>query len=152
MNNEKHKFSEEKLEEIQRIFNEFDKNKDGTICISELGEALTLLGCRLIDSDLKEMIKEFDRDISGTLNFDEFLQVVSVKINESTSDEHLAEALKVVDMNGDGIISCNELIALLTTVGDRLSLEEVEEILKEIDPKGEGIIKYSDLLRNNSIK
>lgn len=152
MDNEKIKLTEEKLEEAERIFNQFDKNKDGTISVSELEEALKLLGCRVKDSEVLEMVKEFDKDASGNLEFKEFCQIVSAQINESSSDEFLAEALRTIDTNGDGIIPCTDLISLLTSVGPRLSMEEVEEILKEIDPKNEGFIRYNDLLKNKSGK
>jgi len=152
MEYEKIKLSEDKLEEIQRIFNDFDKNKDGTICVSELEEALKNLGCRTKESDLKELLKEFDKDDSGILEFNEFCQIVSAQMTDSSSDEFLAEALRAIDTNGDGIIPCSDLISLLTVVGPRLSMEEVEEIIKEIDPKNEGFIRYKDLLKNKSVK
>lgn len=152
MDYEKIKLSEEKLEEVERIFYEFDKNKDGTICVSELGEAMKLLGCRIKENEINELIKEFDKDASGVLEFQEFCQIVSAQVNDSSSDEFLAEALRAIDTNGDGIIPCSDLISLLTVVGPRLTIEEVEEILKEIDPNNEGFIKYEDLLKNKSGK
>lgn len=152
MDNDKIKLTEEKLEEVERIFNEFDKNKDGTICITELEEALRLLGCRIKENEVYEIVKEFDRDGSGVLEFMEFCEIVSAQMNDSSSDEFLAEALRTIDTNEDGIIPCSDLVSLLTAVGARLSMEEVEEILKEIDPKNEGFIRYSDLLKNKAGK
>jgi Ca2+-binding EF-hand superfamily protein len=152
MEYEKIKLSEDKLEEVQRIFNDFDKNKDGTISVSELEEALKKLGCRTKENELNELLKEFDKDDSGFLDYKEFCQIVSAQTTDSSSDEFLAEALRAIDTNGDGIIPCSDLISLLTAVGPRLSMEEVEEIIKEIDPKNEGFIRYEDLLKNKSVK
>jgi len=152
MKNEKSKLSDEKYEEVEHIFNEFDKNKNGTICVSELAEALRILGFRARENEISDFIKEFDKDESGHLNFEEFLHIVNNQLNENASEEFLAEAFKVIDMNGDGIIPCNDLVNLLTFVGPKLTMEEVNEILKEIDPKGEGFIRWSDLLKNKPIK
>lgn len=147
MNSEDNKLTDEKIDECKKIFGEFDRNNDGTISILELGEALRLIGCKPKDSELNQIIKEFDEDNSGFIEFQEFLHIVSINISESNTEEELLEALKILDRDQDGMIACSDLMLLMTTVGERLSEEEAEEIIKEIDPKGEGFIKYADLMR-----
>ena len=152
MNIERNKITDEKLKEFKKIFDSFDINADFTISTSELGEALKLLGSKPTETELKAIIDEFDQDQSGHINFSEFTNIVTSQLNSSNSDEDLKEALKIIDRDQDGYISCADLILLMTSIGDKITLEEAKEIINEIDPKGDGFIKCTDLLRNKSDK
>lgn len=148
--NQKQTLSEEKIEECRRIFMKFDLNSDGTISNPELGEALKLLNLNPNEEELKQILKDFDKDKSGVLEFPEFLQIVAFNINESNTEEELLEGLKLIDRDQDGIISCEDLKLFFTCVGERLSEEEADCLLKELDPKGEGFVRYADLIGNRA--
>lgn len=150
MTTEDIKLTEEKIDECRKIFEEFDKDRDGTISVLELAEALKIIGCKANEIELNQILKEFDKDGSGHLEFPEFLQIVTININESNTEEELFEAFKIIDRDQDGLIACSDLIMLMTSVGDKLSMAEAEAIMKEFDPKGEGVIRYVDLMRNKS--
>ena len=50
---EKGKNSIEELRQLRQAFELFDKNKDGTICLSELGEIMQSLGRDPTEDELK---------------------------------------------------------------------------------------------------
>lgn len=150
MNVNQHKLSEEKLEECRVVFSKFDKNRDSTISIVELGEALKLININADQEELNQILKDFDKDRSGCLEFTEFLQIVAFNINETNTEEELLEGLKIIDRDQDGIISIEDLKLFLTCVGERFSDEEANALLKELDPKGDGFIKYEDLFKNKT--
>lgn len=71
-------FGEEEpcLEEIWEVFQVFDENKDGFIDAMELGRVLCSLGFLKEGSNVercKKMIKGFDRNDDGLLDFNDFL-------------------------------------------------------------------------------
>ena len=55
------------------------------------------------------MINEVDGDGNGTIDFNEFLTLMSRKIKDMDNNETYIEAFKVFDRDGNGIISSAEL-------------------------------------------
>lgn len=143
-----HRFDKKTLEELLKIFKQFDLDKDGTISPAELSEALMIFGCKPKKEELDNIINELDKDKSGELNFEEFIKVFTLQNEKTKTNQELIEAFKLIDSENDGYVTSTQLKLLLTKVGEKLSQEEVEEILNEIDPNGEGYIKYMDLLIN----
>jgi len=139
--------SREQILECYTIFENFDTDKDGTISKTELAQALKIMGCNPNDEEMKTIIKEFDKDRSGYLEFQEFLQICSRYLNETSTEKDLSEGLKLIDSDNDGLISCEDLRYFMANLGERLSEREVDQIIKELDIEGQGFIKISDALR-----
>jgi len=135
------KITEEKLEECKKVFDEIDIDGTGDIDIEELGIALNSIGCVLSEHDLNKLMKEFDTNNSGRLDFDEFLCIVGMNLQDSHNEEDILESFSVLDRNKNGTVSCKDLILLMTSMGERLSKEEAEEIIREIDPDNNGFIR-----------
>lgn len=87
------------------------------------------------------MVNEVDQDGNGTIEFNEFLQMMS-KMKDADGEEELREAFRVFDKNNDGLISSNELRHVMTSLGERLSEEEVDDMIKEADLDGDGQVNY----------
>ena len=81
----------------------------GTITTKELGTVMRSLGQNPTEAELHDMINEVDADGNGTIDFAEFLSLMSRKMKDADSEEELMEAFKVFDRNGDGSISAAEV-------------------------------------------
>lgn len=79
---------------------------------------------------------------SGTIDFDEFLQMMARKMRDTDTTEELKEAFKVFDKDGNGFISASELRHVMKSLGERLTDEEVDEMIKEADLDGDGQVNY----------
>jgi Ca2+-binding EF-hand superfamily protein len=62
------------VERIKQIFNQFDKNKNGTIEKKELRTLCIALNDPLSLAELHDLMSAFDKDNSSTISWEEFIQ------------------------------------------------------------------------------
>ncbi|XP_076970941.1 uncharacterized protein LOC143645506 [Tamandua tetradactyla] len=66
------------VRELRIAFREFDRDRDGRITVAELQQAVpALLGEPLEGPELEEMLREVDLNGDGTVDFDEFVMMLS---------------------------------------------------------------------------
>nr|XP_048314447.1 calcium-binding protein 4 [Myodes glareolus] len=66
------------VRELRIAFREFDKDRDGLITVAELRQAApALLGEPLEGTELDEMLRDMDLNGDGTIDFDEFVMMLS---------------------------------------------------------------------------
>ena len=87
-----------------------------------------------------------DKDNSGGVCFDEFCDMMIQKEQNSDPEREILEAFKVFDVDGSGTISCEELVRILTNLGEKVTKEQVEAMIKEVDVDGDGNLDYSELV------
>ena len=73
------------LQMIKEVFDLLDEDRDGTISVSELRQALQVLDSHLPKSDLKELAESIDKDGNGYIDFDEFKNMMGCDGNDSTA-------------------------------------------------------------------
>merc|ERR1712151_376802 len=139
--------TEEQIQEFKEAFALFDKDGDGTITTKELGTVMRSLGQNPTEAELHDMINEVDNDGSGTIDFAEFLSLMSKKMKDADSEEELMEAFKVFDKDGNGFISSVELRHVMTNLGEKLTDDEVDEMIREADVDGDGQVNYDEFVK-----
>ena len=98
--------TDDQIVEFKEAFSLFDKDGDGSITTNELGTVLGLLGQNPTEVELEDLINEVDANGNGTIDFPEFLTMMTGKMN---SEEENREAFRVFDKDGNGFISAAEL-------------------------------------------
>ncbi|XP_069114920.1 calmodulin-like [Argopecten irradians] len=63
--------------ELRTAFKVFDKDESGKISFEELKSALTSIGEKLTDDEVKEMLREADSNGDGEIDFQEFVTMMS---------------------------------------------------------------------------
>ena len=115
-----------------------------------------------------KIIKEFDADESGKVEFKEFVRVMAKKAENAKimeKEEEFRKAfeviatvtelnlsqsfvLKMFDRDGSGKISSAELRHVLTKTGRmKLTEEEVTEMIAEVDEDQDGKINFNELVK-----
>uniref|UniRef100_A0A0A9Z696 Calmodulin n=1 Tax=Lygus hesperus TaxID=30085 RepID=A0A0A9Z696_LYGHE len=138
--------SEDQVAEFKEAFMLFDKDEDGAITIAELGVVMRSLGQRPTETELRDMVNGVDQDGNGSIEFNEFLQMMSKKMKGAEGEDELREAFRVFDKNNDGLISNSELRHVMTNLGEKLSDEEVDDMIKEADIDGDGMVNYEEFV------
>nr|KAG5696611.1 hypothetical protein BaRGS_034072 [Batillaria attramentaria] len=121
----------------------FDKNGDGMITTEELGQVMMSLGQRPTLDELKSFIRAVDTDRSGTIDFDEFVDIFARKVTMDPEAE-LKEVFRAFDSDHDGFISPSELFNVLVKLGEKITRKEAEEMVKEADLNGDGKVDYAE--------
>jgi len=139
--------SEEKIAEFRAAFELFDKDKDGTITTNELGTIMRNMGHNPTEDELNNMVGEIDLDGNGTLDFNEFLGLMVIKMRDSKEGDELMEAFKVFDRDGNGYITSLELRLIMHNLGEEIAEDEVDLMIREADIDNDGQIDYEEFVK-----
>ncbi|EPS64880.1 hypothetical protein M569_09899 [Genlisea aurea] len=71
--------------ELREAFSVFDRDQDGYISTFELMNVMMNLGERLTEEEAEEMIREADVDGNGSLDYDEFVRIMSLSYSSLES-------------------------------------------------------------------
>merc|ERR1712054_711762 len=93
------------------------------------------------------MIAEVDEDGGGEIEFDEFLQLMAKKMRQQDAEEEIIESFKVLDKDGQGYLTREQLYHFMTTIGDKLTHDEANEMLNEADKNGDGQIDFEEFAK-----
>jgi Ca2+-binding EF-hand superfamily protein len=84
------------------------------------------LGFEPKKEDIKKMIADIDKDGSGTIDFEEFLAMMTAKMGERDSKEEILKAFKLFDDDETGKISFKNLKRVAKELGENITDEELQ--------------------------
>merc|ERR1712199_138925 len=119
--------TEEQLDEIREAFNLFDGDQSGAIDVRELKAAMRALGFEVKNEELKKMVSDVDNDGNGTIEFAEFLQMMTGKMGEKDSREDIEKVFKLF--------------------GENIDDEELQDMINQADRDGDGEINLDEFYR-----
>ena len=140
------KMSKEELAEFREIFDLVDKDKGGSISRDELGELMDTLGIRASKEEIDLMINEIDEDNNGEIDFEEFVAVMSRKVNANYTSAEVKSAFKAFEMDGSsGYVTIDSLRKALMSYGtEKLSLQQANDLLSQLEQDSKGRVNYID--------
>eukprot|EP00401_Gymnodinium_catenatum_P068795 CAMPEP_0117583158 /NCGR_PEP_ID=MMETSP0784-20121206/66850_1 /TAXON_ID=39447 /ORGANISM="" /LENGTH=169 /DNA_ID=CAMNT_0005383795 /DNA_START=30 /DNA_END=536 /DNA_ORIENTATION=+ len=139
---------EEAMEEIKEAFNLFDTEGKGNIDVRELKAAFRALGFQVKKAEIRQMFIDMDKDLSSaTITFDEFVEMVTPRMQNRDSREEIMKVFALFDDDNTGAISFKNLKRVATELGENLTDEELQEMIDEADRDGDGVINEEEFYR-----
>lgn len=96
------------IHSLGRIFRIMDDDRNRRISMEELSYGLQDFGLRLAVKDLQLLLAAIDKDNTGSLSFDEFLNSIRGVVN-ARRQKLINMAFDVLDSTGDGIVTVDDL-------------------------------------------
>ncbi|XP_061887885.1 centrin-3 isoform X2 [Entelurus aequoreus] len=138
--------SEEQKLEIREAFELFDTDKDNAIDYHELKVAMRALGFEVKKLDVMQILKDYDREENGKINFEDFNEVVMELILERDPKEEIMKAFRLFDDDESGAISLRNLRRVARELGENTSEEELRSMIDVFDTDGDGEINKEEFM------
>merc|ERR1711943_183335 len=108
------------MDEIREAFSLFDSDASGMIDIRELKAAMRALGFEVKNEELKKMVTDVDNDGSGTIEFNEFLGMMTAKMGEKDTREDIEKVFKLFDDDSSSKITFKNLARVAEELGETI--------------------------------
>ena len=86
------------------------------------------------------------RPLSGTIDFEEFVEMMTGKMGDRDSPEEIRRVFKLFDDDETGKISFRNLKRVARELGENLSDDELQAMIDEFDKDGDGEINEQEFL------
>ncbi|EGR28658.1 hypothetical protein IMG5_170800 [Ichthyophthirius multifiliis] len=139
--------TEEQKQEIKEAFDLFDTDGTGYIDAKELKVAMRALGFEPKKEEIKKMINEVDREGRGVIEFQDFLDLMTIKMADRDPREEILKAFRLFDDDQTGRISLKNLKRVARELGEAMTEEELQEMIDEADRDGDGEISEEEFIR-----
>jgi Ca2+-binding EF-hand superfamily protein len=93
---------------MTRIFKAMDNNKNGLLDVDDFRWGLMDYGISLSKEEAVQVLKHFDRDGNGQVDFNEFIRTIRGDLKASRK-AIIREAYEKLDVNGDGTVKLDDI-------------------------------------------
>lgn len=137
---------EEQKQEIREAFELFDTDKDKAIDYHELKVAMRALGFEVKKADVLKVMKEYDKEATGKITFDDFYEVMTDWMLARDPQEEIFKAFRLFDDDDSGKISLRNLRRVARELGETMTDEELRAMIDEFDKDGDGEINEEEFI------
>ncbi|KAJ6668782.1 hypothetical protein lerEdw1_012266 [Lerista edwardsae] len=109
--------------------------------------AMRALGFEPKKEEIRKMIADIGKEGSSSIDFEDFLSMMTQKMSEKDSKEEILKAFRLFDDDATGKISFKNLKRVAKELGENLTDEELQEMIDEADRDGDGEINEQEFLR-----
>ena len=138
----------DQLSELQTMFYWLDKEKSNFVTVGDLESFLVSWRKIVSVDDVKKLIKAYDVDKSGRVEFQLFVDVV-VQYDKIFKDElckELSSTFKMIDDNRTGFIRVEDLLTVFNANEYSVSIDYVNATIQEVNPSNEERINYKHFI------
>eukprot|EP00753_Platysulcus_tardus_P022733 PLAT9948.1.p2 GENE.PLAT9948.1~~PLAT9948.1.p2 ORF type:complete len:151 (+),score=87.13 PLAT9948.1:20-472(+) len=139
--------SQEEIDACRDAFLAFDKDRSGTIDTWELRQVLEAMGQKPTEEEVFQMISEVDDNMSGSIDFGEFLQVIEKQKDRASKFDDESDII-------DAFVACGGIAdksghvlrdTLVRIIKHDFGLTiDIEDLINKVDTDGSGEIEYEE--------
>ncbi len=139
------KIYEDKNDELTKLFQSIDKDKNGYIEKEEFFEFYSKFfpgTSEDIMDQLKELVESIDINNSNKIDYTEFL-IVSNKLDQTLSRKKMEEVFHIFDVDKDNFIDANDL---KVTLGDKMVNSKYQRMIDDFDKNGDKKLSLDEFI------
>lgn len=124
---------QDEIEEIKEAFDLFDTDQSGAIDLLELKSAMQSLGYESKNETIFTMLAELGKDGNSSIDFEEFLELMTGKEglrDDRNGREEIDKVFRLFDVEGKGSITVKDVTRVCKELGERLTADEIVEIVR----------------------
>ncbi|CAF0989754.1 unnamed protein product [Rotaria magnacalcarata] len=141
------KFSDEQLTEFRELFDMFDKDNQEMLTLQTLVSVMKTVGHSPTESDMIDLMRDIDIDHSGTIDFYEFVNVISRNMYPSETNQEIRHAFDLFDQNQDGLLTFDDLkLTIEKYLNSSMNDFEIHQMIELADRNGHGHVSFEDFL------
>jgi calcium-dependent protein kinase len=127
------------------VFQEIDRNRDGTISKNEFRNGTyQFFGERafMLEEEVDRIFDLVDMNGNGVIDYSEFISSAA-NVNQLMSEKQMKAAFKAFDLDGSGEISFEEFEETFSA-GLEFDKDELRKIFTEFDHNKNGLINFEE--------
>ncbi|XP_064603609.1 LOW QUALITY PROTEIN: dynein regulatory complex protein 8-like [Liolophura sinensis] len=134
---------------VTDAFDIFDHESNKTVDVRYRGNNRRSLGCCPTEGELHDILAEIEEEEpTGYIRFEKFLpkmtKILLERRYKPSPEDQLLKAFHVLDSEGKGYLTQEELTKYMTEEGEPFTQEEMEEMLSAAVDPDKGTILYKD--------
>lgn len=90
------------------------------------------------------MISDMDSDGNGTIDFQEWLNLLTKKVSEKDSRDNINKIFALFDDERTGFISVKNLRRVAQELNESITEQELEELIHRADTDGDGLVSEEE--------
>jgi len=123
--------NEDDFEDLQSLFELFDRDKDGILTIREVQMLLRCLGLKPDLDQAKAMASQVSVDTSGfSVSYNEYLKLISLQRRAEPDEDKLMEVFRIFDPHNTGTIDEDQFRKIMQSK-QGIPDEDIEEMIEE---------------------
>lgn len=140
----------EQVKEFKISFDLLDKDGNGSLHTEELGNAMHFWGQEPTSANLQALINEYDADGNGTIEFPEYLTMMSQQIQQTKTEQAMIDSIqKSKDVPQNGYLPKDILKEALDELGEdsECSDDEFDKMAKLVETNAKGDLNYTQFVK-----
>jgi centrin-1 len=105
---------------------------------------MTSLGFESKNGAIFQMISDMDADGNGSIDFGEWLSLMTKRVNDKDSRANINKIFALFDDERTGFISIKNLRRISQEVGETVSEEELQELINRADTDHDGLVSEEE--------